>query len=483
MQLIKRYIKGFVSVICVIALLASCVVFPASAAQIETENNTGLLHYDLLFAEDYYFLLNDREFESDYPAYYINPALGISDVQLIWSYRHSGNFNKLIFAFNATQKPSSVLFNGNPLTYIDCISYPSSGDVYFYSYTSSNMVLGSDFDISFNFDSAYSGVIGVYSCVGLFDTAQPINNVDVYREDYFLVTEGYEFTEANPVKNKKLPYTFSKFDEESGYFKSQFRFIVDSDDFVSPLVDRASFLFTTCCTSIAHHVTLISKDSNGLDVNNLKYNLSEFFEWGTSGDYFQGYGEFEAYKTFQIDVDLSGFDMSKYDLMVSVGVNSITETNGFEPCYADLSLRSISYIPFVENEPWYKTFFGPLFNGIRSAISSVGDFVSSFWDSVTGNFNHLFEKLEEYFGDDGSLAQAGEQMSEQAGQMNEANDALNSVEKPSLDTGGMFDSLLDFDTGGLAILSCMTSNVYVTQLLVVVFTFALCSYVFFGKRG
>lgn len=67
--------------------------------------------------------------------------------------------------------------------------------------------------------------------------------------------------------------------------------------------------------------------------------------------------------------------------------------------------------------------------------------------------------------------------------MSEANSQLNSVEKPSLDTGQLFGDILQFDTGGLVVLSAITSNPYVTSVMVVVFTFALCGYVFFGKKG
>lgn len=475
------YIKRYISLILCIAVFVSCFCVSAGAAQIETENDTGLLHFDLLQATEYSFILNNREIMESTPAHYFTSSNNVDLISIKWESGHNRNFSKVIVALNSTKKPAAVRFEGRELTFINKIDYSLVNDVYFYELPSPTP-FGIDLELDVEFSEIYTGFFGVYSIVGLLDTAQSIKNLDIYREDYFLVTEGYEFTEADPIKNKTLPYTFSKFDEESGYYRSQFRFIVDGDVFVTPLVDHASFLFTTCCSTISHHVSLISKNSNGSDVNNLKYNLSEFFEWGASGDYFQGYGEFQYYKTFQIDVDLSGFDMSKFDLMVSVGVDTITETNGFDPCYADLSLRSVSYVPFVENVPWYKTFFGSLFVGISNWFNTIYGTIDTFWQSVTGNFDLLFVKLEEYFGNDGELAEAGDQMQQQAGEMQQANEYLDSVDRPDVSADLLLDGYLSFNSNSLAILSVFSSNAYVTQLLVVVFTFALTAFVFFGKR-
>lgn len=89
--------------------------------------------------------------------------------------------------------------------------------------------------------------------------------------------------------------------------------------------------------------------------------------------------------------------------------------------------------------------------------------------------------MEQYFGNDGALADQGEAMQEQANQMQQANDALQSVEKPSIE-GVTMDSYLNFNGGTMAILSVLTGNPFITAMLVVVFTFAMVGYIFFGKR-
>ena len=501
-RLIRKYLNRFVPVICVLAILVSCLAAPAAASDFELDSSSGLLYYDLLITDKFFFSpISAANVYTPFNSFSSSDA--VKSIELTWDPMVVSNINKVVFAVSASQKPSSVAFNGSAATYDSYINYSTGNDLYFYS-VSYTGTTDQTLSMTFNFSNVYSGSFGIISCVGLLDVAQSISTVDIYREDIYIVTEGYEFDEADPITNRKLPYVFSKFADEDGYQRSNFRFVVDTDDFVSHLVDNVSFLFTTCCNTVYPTVTLLSKDSNGSDVNNLKVNLTEISEWGTSGDYFQGYGEFSAYKTYQVDVNLSGYDMSKYDLLMSLGVETITETHGWDPCYLDLSLRSVVYVPYIADTPWYVTFFSPLFGGlidltasirvsvnriytaitdtISRTLDSIKNNISNFFSSFTDYFDELFLRLEEYFGDDGKLSQAGDQMSEQAGQMNDASGSLNSVEKPTLNSSDLFTGMLDFDTAGLAILSCMTSNVYVTQVLIVVFTCALTGYVFFGKR-
>lgn len=474
-------LKRYIAMILVFAAVLSLFVVPAAATEIETENDTGLLHCDLLSSSSYSILTDSDEVVSTAPFARFNRNTD-KQIQMTWDVTNSKKFDKVIFAVSTFYQPATVTFCGYTADYIDRIDYVHSNDIYFYS-VSLTKVIPSQIDILFDYENPYTGLIGLYSCVGLLDTARSISSVDIYRNDKYLVSTGYELSEGDPVKDKTLPYTFSSFGDNNGFWGSDFRIVVDGNDFVSPLVTDVSLLVTTCVQDISSTVSLIAKGSNGSNVTNLKHSFVADKAWSLSGDYMETAGMFEAYASYQVNVDLSGFDMSKYDLMFSLDVRTIDTVYPSKEPYLDLSVRSISYIPFVENTPWYKSFFSPFFDGIQMKLANIYNAILDAIGSVNDNFRNLFAKLEEYFGDDGALSEAGEQMSEQAGQMNEANDSLNSVDKPVLDTDSMFTGILDFNTGGLTILSCMTGNVYVTQVLIVVFTFALCGYVFFGKRG
>lgn len=482
MSLIKRYMKRFMPVLCVMSLLISCLVFPSYAAQIETENDTGLLHYDLLQATEYAFILDNREIMEVTPVHYFERSNNIDFVSIKWDSGHNRNFSKVIVALNSTVQPLSVRFENQEIKYLNKINYSRVGDVYFYEY-SNPTPFSISLELDVEFSDVYSGFFGIYSVVGLLDAAQSINSVNVTRYDEFHGAEGF-WNDQNLTGNKSLPYVFDTDFEvyDGAYYGSTFDFVIDGDSFVSPLVTDFSCLFSTPSNDVYARISLISKDSSIKNVENIKFNLNETIQYGMSADEYLAPGEFEWINSVQLTADLSGFDMSKYDILIWFQIEPVKmEYQGLN-AYASLTFHSVSYVPFIENTPWYKTFFGSLFGGISSRLSTIYETIANFWDSVTGNFTHLFEKLEQYFGNDGELAQAGDQMSQQADQMQQANDSLNALDKPQLQPDSLFDSFLNFDTGGLVILSAFTSNAYITQLLVVVFTFALGAFVFFGKR-
>lgn len=73
-------------------------------------------------------------------------------------------------------------------------------------------------------------------------------------------------------------------------------------------------------------------------------------------------------------------------------------------------------------------------------------------------------------------------MQQQAGTVNDLNQTLNSVNKESIDVGGLVNSSLSFDAPSLSVMSVITSNKYVYAIIVLVFTLALLGFILFGKR-
>lgn len=494
----NKYLRFVIPVLTVCCIVMSCFVAPAHAAD---ASNTGVpqhLENDLLIANNYSLVHwnSTPSQQSPTPSFDLVSGATSSAFRVNWDLGGASiPYSWLYFAVFSTRGATEVRHYMDDGTYKTASwegqQKVTNGYITFY-----RVAVNKSLDVVsllFMFSANYVGNFSILSCYGMFDTVYQHNKVDVYREDYYEISEGLEFQEATPVIGATLPYTKSINFPDEGYYRSNYRFIINGNDLVSPYVDRISFVFNTACTTISHHVSLIANDTNASNVTDLRVNLNEFYTWGASGDYFSGGGTFEYYKTFQLDVDLSGYSLTKYDILVVIGVEAIEEAYGFEPSYTDISFRSISYLPLLDENSSIKSFFSNLFNGLTSWLKNIYQSVVSFANDVhqslfsfandvRSHFGILFDKLEDYFGNDGSLAQAGDEMSQQAGQMQQANDSMNAVEKPTLDTGNLFGNYLDFDAGGLAILSCMTNNAYVTQCLVVVFTFALCGYVFFGKR-
>lgn len=99
-------------------------------------------------------------------------------------------------------------------------------------------------------------------------------------------------------------------------------------------------------------------------------------------------------------------------------------------------------------------------------------------------FNNIKEFFRDLFNpDDGESSETQQQMESAADELNKGGQAFDKVETPDIDASNLTGQFTNFSPGGLAILSAITNNEQVTAMLVVVFTFALCGYIFFGKKG
>lgn len=98
-------------------------------------------------------------------------------------------------------------------------------------------------------------------------------------------------------------------------------------------------------------------------------------------------------------------------------------------------------------------------------------------------FTRLFDFLGGIFSTDSNGSdQSGFDMQGSSAELYYQSDALNNLETPDINASQLTGNFTNFATSGLTVLSVVTANPYVSSLLLLVFTFALCAYIFFGKR-
>lgn len=175
----------------------------------------------------------------------------------------------------------------------------------------------------------------------------------------------------------------------------------------------------------------------------------------------------------QITADLSGYDLKNMDIRLTFRIEPTEYSDTYNQTF--WTCESIDIRLPVVDVPWYKVFW----QWVSDKWTRVSDGTNKILTSIDNKISNLFgsSKVSQ------QLSNAGDAMSDQAVEMNQAQDQLNSIDKPSLDTNGLFGTMLNFNPGGLKILTAITNNGQVTAMLVVVFTFALCGYIFFGKKG
>ena len=118
-----------------------------------------------------------------------------------------------------------------------------------------------------------------------------------------------------------------------------------------------------------------------------------------------------------------------------------------------------------------------------SLISVAGTIQVDNQSALSVWFNNIKDFFRDLFNpDSGGSSDAGDKMEDAANDLIDGGDAFDQVETPDIDPGQITNDYTQFSPGGLSILTAVTSNPYVTQMMVAVFTFALCGYIFFGKR-
>lgn len=210
----------------------------------------------------------------------------------------------------------------------------------------------------------------------------------------------------------------------------------------------------------------ITDASVSLNVGGVKEVIPSSLQWMGSAHSWPDWTE-EFYRWplqyYELTFDLTGYDLTGPNACAYIYFDNSPFPYDANWEYVYWSVLGAFYKPYIPEVPWYQTF----------------------WTWVKGGFTSVTDTLQSLLGDSsgGALSDAGSEMSDQAAEMNEAQAQLDAVERPTVDSDSLLGNIINFDTGGLNILSAITSNHYTTSLMVVVFTFALCAYIFFGKKG
>lgn len=161
-------------------------------------------------------------------------------------------------------------------------------------------------------------------------------------------------------------------------------------------------------------------------------------------------------KTGQVTVDLSGYDLSKYNITLQISLDPL-QTGAFGSEYFTwFNLRSVYVDLDVHELKWYQIFW-----------------------------KNLNDKLDQLFGSSNkeSLDEQSNNIKDNAAAFNDANDQLMAVPKPEIELGTMLSPYLGaYDAFPVQFLSVCLNNPYTTPVLVLSTTLGLVGYILFGKK-
>lgn len=153
---------------------------------------------------------------------------------------------------------------------------------------------------------------------------------------------------------------------------------------------------------------------------------------------------------------------------------------------------------FSELRSNLSTWFSNLTSDLSTWFTNLGKKIDTNFTNLTTKFttwfSTLFSNLETHFTDlmdhlsdlllpdESELDNTKDDMDQASNDMDQIGGAFDDIDTPDIDTGNIIDGATNFSPSGLAVLGVITGNGYVSAILVMVFTFSLVAYIFFGKR-
>lgn len=391
--------KRIIAVLLCCTLCAGFLILPAAASSVSDDGLTdaGTQYINYLVGNSYL----------SYDSYWNgtqSPSYDYTDSERFgfkWTPADFETGSYMLFAIRSLSRPSLVNVRFSPSGSYTAATYegaiPSAGNLYFYRIS---MPSNPDqIEIFGRFDSLYTGTITVASCFGVR------NLLSVYdRAEFTFVaierkTEGYFVDSTYNEGVKFFPYTAPSWLSSTDYIdRVDYTIRCDGDRFNTSAVGKVQLLFNTFSDSMTVTASLVSKDSNVRDIKSIKVNLYKDDSWGVVNQYEVGIGLLYNYNAYQVDFDLSGYDMSNYDLQLFVSIPTVpyVDTGSVgEPEIFSFTFRSMQYVPTVISSPWYQPILSRI-SFVASEISSTFNIgINNVTKFLTTQYNNFTSWLQQ----------------------------------------------------------------------------------------
>lgn len=508
--------KRIISIFLCLSLCAGFLILPAAASSITddglTEAGTQYLNY--LVGDDFQ-AYNSIWTGVSSPTYDYTDA---SRFAFKWTPEDFEIGSFMLFAIRSSRMPTTVSVRFSTGEYLQCTyegAIPSAGNLYFYRIA---MPVNPDrIEIWGSFSTVYTGTVSVASCFGVrnllsvYDRAQ-FSYVAIERK-----TEGEFVDQYEDVGTQFFPYSAPSWLSSTDYLtRVDFNLRCDGDRFNTSAVGKVKLLVTTYCETLRATVSLVGKDLNVRDIDSIKVNISTDSAWGLVNQYEVGLGTMYNHAAYLIEFDLTGYDMSNYDLQIFLSVDTVpyVSEGSLKNKLFDLTFRSMQYVPTILNNPWYQpilerlssvgnwivstvntginsvtnlmktqysnitNFLGQQFSSIRTGISYAATQISTNLSNLLGydsdqeeNINSSVDQNQQQ---QEQVQEQGEHMKDQIDEIEKAEDEI--LQVPEIDPGDLeLGTLIPSD--GLTMMSnvmvTMTNNNYVGQIMLLVASVAL----------
>lgn len=439
----KRYLSLFLAA----AVLISCLTITAFADDgIDSPSSFQSSFADMLIAENFSFYQNDVLYQNrQKPS--ITFSSGAPSCKVSWTPLNAVRLVGYNFCLWSTVKPDSVIVSPFPGGNQKATYVSSDGYFHYYTYSTSVAFDYNTFSVTANYSGTLSRNFGLINFYGYLPDSFTIDSAKFYH-DIEYVDSFWQIKSIVSGVTSTFPKSFD-YGWQINYF-SFFTVIFTLPANVSSL----SFNFTSLGSIVLDSgVTVGVYKGNDLQLQ-VPVEIVEGLGSGTG----LPNGNALLY-SYTCNADLSGVDLTGCQIKVKVEIDSF-ENDGIH--LSKINFLDFAYKQNVYSIPWYLQFYNWITAKMTAGYQSIVD-------AIKGDSNT-------------EMNEATDQMEGAANDFKESSDAFEQVETPDIDAGALTGDLTNFSVSGLAVLGVITANPYVTSLLVLVFTFALCAYIFFGKK-
>lgn len=399
-----------------------------------------------------------------------------SSVSLDWVHKSSLAYGAAFILIQSENVPSSVfvtLYSGSPVYEAQYVG--TSGEYQQYRLG----IGGSTSTVTVNafYDSPYTGNWDVVSFDVLRNYDSTVDNVDfVMNQHYYSSSTGvWTYRQIFDRVNLSIPNGFSGLytstvDSRTDY--CSFAITIDSADRSVNLADSIEFILNHYGLIYDIGLQISSSLSSSPDYVFYpdSYELTQNVSLITPGTNATIHTYTSAYR-----FDISGIDLTNkvVSLTGKVQTDYAGVINGFEYEAWTFRIYSIGFMLPVADIPWYQSFWYKL----KNSLSDIFDINKEVSDKMDG----LLSSDE----DQAAADSFGDQVDQQQQAFENANNSLQSFEKPDIDSVNIGSSTI-IDSNGMSVLAQpmndIFSNPLILHILVIAATCALIGYAFFGKR-
>ena len=388
----------------------------------------------------------------------------LTKANLFWTTEVSPKVNEIYITLHSSVSLPyiTVQVNGADVP-VRSVKYGSS---YFLTISTPNTFV-EKITIALGWSSAVTGKVSIASAYAFYDEFFAYSSALMYTQDFLFMADSDELYRTAYENKQATSLPAAAFNHITNYASEPVDPLLNGlvwiynlkDDLPFDRADSITYLLTTCGSINTDELSFCLVDNAGNPKLVLPASKVSTIIRNTSAYFGSEDMQWPVY-TYTITVDTSELDLNYYyGYALHFWIDPVD-------VYYDqwtgwyFQLASIVARPLQSTVPWYARF---------------GNWINSGFDRVVAALRGDSEASK--------LANASDAMVESANDIKAAGDALGEVSQPDVNTDDMFSDMVSFDPVGLTVLSCITSNPIVSSMLVVVFTFCLAGYIFFGKKG